>query len=149
MGNWGSARGSAKHLQACYYFILRSKPPPSKTNQSKPAVLLAHLMDLARARLSPRLCGVNVLLLPAAAELNKSLSQMSLKRSVRSWCFGVSCCLRLGGIQWSHTHTHSACQETRCAHVCAISKYWSHAHPRWAQANKPFTVVDHGEEQPQ
>lgn len=154
-GGWGSARGPAKHFQACYYFILGSRALTSETNQSEPAVLLTHLTYLASSDSFWLLHWINVTSPPVAAELrscrkvwtgiNRSGHQASIKMSMRLWYFDcasagdemfqcVACtagCSRLGassGHTRCMTENHAVCPSVSIGHLPGAS-------PSWAQAN--------------
>lgn len=125
----------------------------SKTNQSKPAVLLTHFMYLLHAFIFAApldQCHITAGSSRAVGkfELNSVGHQTSIKMSIRMWHFGcathemcqcVAC--TTGGIQWSHK------QHARNHAVCMFVPSIGHSPsigPGWDQANKTFTAVGCG-----
>ncbi len=154
-GGWGSARGPAKHFQACYYFILRSRALTSETNQSETSVLLPHLTHLASSDSFWLLQWIDVTPPPVAAELwscrkvwagiNRAGHQASIKMSITLWYFDcasagdemfqcVACTAGCSRLRASSGHTrcmpenHAVCPSVSIGHFPSAS-------PSWAQAN--------------
>lgn len=127
-GGWGSARGPAKHFQACYYFILGSHTLTSNANP------LTRLMHLACSDSFWLLHWIDVASPPVAAELWSCLnvirhqSKCQLDHGIlseggcRRWVVSVS---SVHSWLLEAVVTHTACQRTMLRAGVHISENWS------------------------